>query len=68
VVISDHITQVATAAEEQSAVNEEINKNLTALSEASNELAELGKESARISDELQVKMREVEEQLSHLNT
>lgn len=68
VTISDHITQVATAAEEQSSVNEEINKNLTVLGEASNELAELGNENSSISDQLQSQISDVESQLSQLRT
>ncbi|MFC3151524.1 methyl-accepting chemotaxis protein [Litoribrevibacter euphylliae] len=68
IVISDHITQVATAAEEQSSVSEEINKNLTILGEASSALSELGKRSSDISDQLQSHMDEVEHQLSQLKT
>ncbi|GLQ31562.1 methyl-accepting chemotaxis protein [Litoribrevibacter albus] len=68
VLISDHITQVATAAEEQSSVSEEINRNLTILSEASSALSELGKKSSDISDQLQSQMDSVEHQLSYLKT
>ncbi|WP_445400222.1 methyl-accepting chemotaxis protein [Zobellella sp. An-6] len=39
--ISDHVTQMATSAEEQSAVSGDINRNLTTLGEAAAELAEL---------------------------
>ncbi|WP_158260096.1 methyl-accepting chemotaxis protein [Zobellella endophytica] len=40
-VISEHVTQMATSAEEQSAVSDDINRNLSSLGEAAVELAEL---------------------------
>ncbi len=66
--IADHIAQVATAAEEQSSVSEEVSRNLTVIGDAVKTLAEMAHESDRASDELTVQMQKLEAQLSSLKT
>ncbi|PKH06777.1 methyl-accepting chemotaxis protein [Moritella sp. Urea-trap-13] len=66
--ISDDITHVATAAREQKAVNEDINRNLTSIGDESSALATMAENSAELSDKLQAEMNAVEHQLALLKT
>ncbi len=66
--VSEHITQVATAAEEQSAVSEEISRNLTLIGDAANALAELAGESDQASEKLASHMQVLDQQLASLKT
>jgi len=66
--IADHITQVATAAEQQSSVSEEISRNLTIIGDAAKALAELANENNQASDELENQMNTLDVQLSSLKT
>lgn len=66
--IANHITQVATAAEEQSAVSEEVSKNLTIIGDAASALAELAKESDTSSENLEQQMQALDGQLASLKT
>ncbi|MFY0665716.1 MAG: methyl-accepting chemotaxis protein [Natronospirillum sp.] len=64
--ITDNSAQVATAAEEQNQVNEEINKNITGIEEASSRLAELANDVKGVSDSMQEITDDLDEQLSKL--
>ncbi|MBW3140136.1 methyl-accepting chemotaxis protein [Ferrimonas balearica] len=66
--ITDHIAQVATAAEEQNVVTDEISQNLTAISDAAQSLAELTAQNHHFSDELQTQMDLLIHKLSSLKT
>jgi len=66
--VSEHITQVATAAEEQSAVSEEISRNLTLIGDAANALAALAGESDEASEKLASHMQVLDQQLASLKT
>lgn len=66
--IADNITQVATAAEEQSAVSEEISRNLTIIGDAANRLASMTAESDQAGIELENIMQQLDEQLASLRT
>lgn len=66
--IADHIAQVATAAEEQSAVSEEVSRNMTVIGDAAQALAALANESNEASDELDRQMARLDQQLSSLKT
>ncbi len=61
--ITDHIVQVATAAEEQSAVSEEVSRNLTVIGDAAQALSELSAQNNQFSEELE----ELEEQIDRLD-
>ena len=50
--INDMNTQIATAAEEQTAVAEEINRNITTITQVADQTAEGARHSAQISEEL----------------
>ncbi len=66
--IADHIIQVATAAEEQSAVSEEVSRNLTIIGDAASRLAEMTDESSQQGNTLERVMNQLDEQLSSLKT
>ena len=66
--IADHITQVATAAEEQSTVSEEISKNLTIIGDAAQVLASLAGESNQSSTDLEKGMATLDHHLASLKT
>ncbi|SEG05683.1 methyl-accepting chemotaxis protein [Marinobacterium lutimaris] len=61
--ISDDATQVATAAEEQSMVNEEINRNITLIGDAASELAETAEKVKMLGHEVSSCAGQIDEQL-----
>ncbi len=64
----DHITQVATAAEEQSSVSEEINMNLTRIGDAAGALTQQADRASQGSNSLKQQVHHLEEQLGKLRT
>lgn len=64
----DHITQVATAAEEQSSVSEEINMNLTRIGDAASTLTQQADNASQGSRSLEQQVHRLEEQLGKLRT
>ncbi|MEO2267890.1 methyl-accepting chemotaxis protein [Pseudoalteromonas pernae] len=66
--ITNQVTHIATAAEEQSSVTEEINRNLTMISDAASHLADLSKQTGNGSRELIQLVQEQDAQLSRLKT
>lgn len=64
----DHITQVATAAEEQSSVSEEINMNLTRIGDAASTLTKQADSASQGSNSLKQQVHRLEEQLGKLRT
>lgn len=66
--ISDNVDQVAAAAEEQSQVAEEINKNLTIIGDAAQMLAELSDESSASNSTLLNQVDHLDSQLNQLRT
>ncbi len=66
--ITDNIRQVATAAEEQSAVSEDITKNLTIIGDAARTLASLGEQASRSSANVTSQVDKLDRQLGALRT
>lgn len=66
--INDNADQVAAAAEEQSQVAEEINKNLTIIGDAADALAELSHQSQQSNQHLIGQVDTLDQQLSELRT
>jgi methyl-accepting chemotaxis protein len=66
--IADHIHQVATAAEEQSSVSEEITRNLTVIGDAARTLSELAQQANQSSKQVTGQLDELDYQLSALRT
>lgn len=66
--IADHIHQVATAAEEQSSVSNEITRTLTVIGQATQTLAELAQEASSGSNALSGQVDILDAQLNQLNT
>lgn len=66
--MNDHINQVATAAEEQSSVSEEINHNLTSIGDAARELASLARQASHGGHQLKHQVDKLEGQLGKLRT
>lgn len=64
----DHITQVATAAEEQSSVSEEINMNLSRIGDAAGSLTQQADLASHGSNSLKQQVQRLEEQLGKLRT
>ncbi len=64
----DHITQVATAAEEQSSVSEEINMNLTRIGDAAGNLTHQADRASQGSSSLKQQVQNLEAQLGKLRT
>ena len=62
--INDMNTQIATAAEEQSAVAEEVNRNITNISQIADKTSEGAKQTAQISEELVRLATELKQQVS----
>ena len=66
--IADHIHQVATAAEEQSSVSEEITRNLTVIGDAARTLSDLAQHTNQSSKQVTGQLDELDFQLSALRT
>ncbi|MCK7552298.1 methyl-accepting chemotaxis protein [Marinobacter goseongensis] len=66
--IVEHVTQVATAAEEQSSVSEEINRNLTHIGDAANDLRELAQRVRSSGDALDQQVDVLDSELGRLKT
>ncbi|AVV83331.1 chemotaxis protein [Shewanella putrefaciens] len=66
--ISGQITHIAAAAEEQSAVTEEVNRNITGISDSASELARLAGEAQQSSVVLADLVKQQHEQLGKLKT
>ncbi|WP_417538539.1 methyl-accepting chemotaxis protein [Marinobacter sp.] len=66
--IVEHVTQVATAAEEQSSVSEEINRNLTAIGDAASDLRELAHQARSSGESLDEEVKILDRELSRLKT
>jgi methyl-accepting chemotaxis protein len=66
--INDNADQVAAAAEEQSQVAEEINKNLTLIGDASDTLAQLSEQSQKSNQHLIHQVDSLDHQLEKLHT
>jgi len=64
-VINMQNTQMASAAEEQSRVNEEINRTLTVISDMSNEANSIVQQTASLSEELNGKVSDLHYQLNN---
>ena len=64
--IDSHAQQVATAAEEQSQVSEEINRSLTAIGDAARDLAHLAQVSEAAALETHDAIRTLDDQLNLL--
>lgn len=61
--ISENTIQVATAAEEQSMVNEDINRNITNIGDAANMLAQAASQVSSLGDEVSSSARQLDQQL-----
>ncbi|QYJ74424.1 methyl-accepting chemotaxis protein [Shewanella sp. FJAT-52076] len=66
--ISNQVTQIATAAEEQSAVTEEVSRNITGISDSAAELMELAGKARESSESLAKLVGRQESQLAKLRT
>ncbi|MGM0769718.1 MAG: methyl-accepting chemotaxis protein [Pseudomonadota bacterium] len=66
--IVEHVTQVATAAEEQSSVSEEINRNLTQIGDAASDLRGLAQRVRRSGDTLDEQVDVLDTELGRLKT
>ncbi|KPH65425.1 chemotaxis protein [Pseudoalteromonas porphyrae] len=66
--ITNQITQIATAAEEQSSVTEEINRNLTLISDAASQLADLSTQAGDGSQMLNQLVAQQDDALNKLKT
>ncbi|MGF2685973.1 methyl-accepting chemotaxis protein [Marinobacter sp. DUT-3] len=66
--IVEHVTQVATAAEEQSSVSEEINRNLTKIGDAASDLRVLAQRVRGSGDALDEQVEVLDSELGRLKT
>jgi methyl-accepting chemotaxis protein len=66
--IVEHVTQVATAAEEQSSVSEEINRNLTQIGDAAHDLLELARRVKASGETLDEQVQVLERELGRLRS
>jgi len=66
--ITNQITHIATAAEEQSLVTEEINRNLTLISDAASQLADLSTQAGDSSEALNKLVAQQDSELNKLKT
>ena len=62
------MTHIATAAEEQSAVTEEVNRNITGISDSAAELSQLADSAQQSSDSLADLVQQQHQQLGRLRT
>ncbi|OZB17576.1 MAG: chemotaxis protein [Marinobacter sp. 34-60-7] len=67
-IIVEHVTQVATAAEEQSSVSEEINRNLTQIGDAASDLRALAQRVRNSGETLDGQVQVLERELGRLKT
>jgi methyl-accepting chemotaxis protein len=61
--ISENTTQVATAAEEQSMVNEEINRNITSIGDSADVLAQAAAQVTALGKEVSTSAARLDQQL-----
>ncbi|MBT1064216.1 methyl-accepting chemotaxis protein [Bowmanella sp. Y26] len=66
--ISDRVMQMATAAEEQSAVSEEINKNMVSIGDATRQVADLAGSSMQSAGDIADNVQRLQTQLDRLKT
>lgn len=66
--ITNQITHIATAAEEQSLVTEEINRNLTLISDAASQLSGLSSQAGDSSEVLNKLVAQQDSELNKLKT
>ncbi|HEH9402067.1 TPA: methyl-accepting chemotaxis protein [Aeromonas sobria] len=66
--IHDHISQVATAAEQQSAVSDDINRNLMRIGDTANVIGQEANASYQLSETLERTAKELDSQLGQLRT
>lgn len=66
--INDHVNQMATSAEQQSQVSDEINRNLTSISTATSELAGLAGRAEHAGQDLYQIVTELDSELKKLKT
>ena len=66
--ISDRVMQMATAAEEQSAVSEEINKNMVSIGDATRQVADLAGSSMQSAGDIADNVQRLQAQLDRLKT
>jgi methyl-accepting chemotaxis protein len=66
--IVEHVTHVATAAEQQSSVSEEINRNLTRINDAANDLRALAQRVNESGKSLDEQVRALDTELNRLKT
>ena len=66
--ITNQITHIATAAEEQSLVSEEINRNLTLISDAASQLSDLSSQAGDSSEVLNKLVAQQDSELNKLKT
>ena len=66
--IVEHVTQVATAAEEQSSVSEEINRNLTSIGDAASDLRALAQRVRNSGQTLDGQVEILDQELQRLKT
>jgi len=66
--IADHINQVATAAEEQSATSNDITRNLTIIGDATQTLAHLATEASGSSEQVAAQLDKLDAQLNLLKS
>ena len=66
--IHDHISQVATAAEQQSAVSDDINKNLMRIGDTANVIGQEASSSHQLSEALEQAATALASQLDRLRT
>lgn len=66
--ISDRIMQMATAAEEQSVVSEELNQNMVSIGDATSQVAELAKSSMHSAQDISDCVEQLKQQLDKLKT
>ncbi|MCU4676017.1 methyl-accepting chemotaxis protein [Catenovulum sp. 2E275] len=64
--IDENTTQVATAAEEQSMVSEDISRSITEVGDAANQLVELAKTSAQLAQQSHYAVESLDQQLNRL--
>ncbi len=66
--VSDQVTHIAAAAEQQSSVTEEVNNNITGISDSASELAALSDQALHSSNTLAELVKSQHEHLGRLKT